>query len=71
MAKPEEKTRRDRIDPKLEEAGWTLQDYAKINLSASDGLAVREFRLEDRKFADYLLFLQRKAAGVVEAKPEG
>ncbi|MCQ3936440.1 MAG: restriction endonuclease subunit R [Chloroflexi bacterium] len=41
-----------------------------MNLYASRGVAVREFPLETGE-ADYLLFVDRKAVGVVEAKPEG
>ena len=41
-----------------------------MNLFASRGVAVREFPLETGK-ADYLLFVDRKAVGIVEAKPEG
>ena len=41
-----------------------------MNLYAGRGVAVREFPLETG-YADYLLFVDRKAAGVVEAKAEG
>jgi len=67
--KPEEKARQ-RIDQLLGEAGWTIQDVHELNLGAALGVAVREFPLESGS-ADYLLFVDRKAAGVVEAKPEG
>lgn len=67
--KPEEKARR-RIDALLEAAGWSVQDMSHLNLAASLGMAVREFPLESG-FADYLLFVDRKAVGVIEAKPEG
>jgi len=67
--KPEEKARQ-RIDALLEAAGWSVQDMSQLNLGASLGVAVREFPLESG-FADYLLFVDRKAVGVVEAKPEG
>lgn len=67
--KPEEKARR-RIDALLEAAGWSVQDMSQLNLAASLGVAVREFPLESG-FADYLLFVDRKAVGVIEAKPEG
>ena len=43
-----------------------------MNLSAGRGVAVREFKLAPGYgFADYLLFVDGKAAGVLEAKPEG
>lgn len=60
--KPEEKARR-RIDALLEAAGWSVQDMSQLNLAASLGVAVREFPLESG-FADYLLFVDRKAVGV-------
>ena len=67
--KPEEKAR-EVIDSLLEAAGWKLQDYKDLNLGADFGIAVREFPL-GRDAADYLLFVDRKAVGVVEAKPVG
>ena len=70
MPRSEAETRRDLIDPKLEAAGWMLQDRGALNLYAGRGVAVREFPLRNG-YADYLLFVDRKAVGVVEAKPEG
>ena len=67
--KPEERARL-RIDELLEAADWDVQDYDKLNLGASLGVAVREFPLESGT-TDYLLFVDRKAVGVLEAKPEG
>lgn len=67
--KPEEKARQ-RIDALLEAAGWRAQHMSQLNLGASLGVAVREFPLESG-FADYLLFVDRQAVGVIEAKPEG
>ncbi|MDY6863321.1 MAG: hypothetical protein SV062_10085 [Thermodesulfobacteriota bacterium] len=67
--KQEEKARQ-RIDQMLEAAGWKVQDLRGLNLAASLGVAVREFSLKSG-IADYLLFVERKAVGVVEAKPEG
>ena len=58
------------IDTLLTAAGWIVQDYKSINLGAGMGVAVREFPT-GRGEADYLLFVDRKAVGVVEAKPEG
>ena len=66
---PEEKAR-VKIDKLLTAAGWIVQDYENINLRASLGIAVREYPLKSG-FADYLLFINRKAAGVIEAKAEG
>lgn len=71
MPTPEELARRN-IDAQLERAGWVVQDYKHMNVHAGVGVAVREFPLEKgHGKADYLLYLNRKAAGVVEAKPAG
>ena len=61
---------RQHIDLQLAAAGWRVQDLAEINLYAGRGVAVREYPLETG-FADYLLFVDRQAAGVIEAKPAG
>ena len=68
--KPEEGARK-KIDVLLEKAGWIVQDYKDLNLGSSMGVAVREFPLKGAGFADYLLFVERHAIGVVEAKPVG
>lgn len=67
--KPEAQARQ-KIDQLLTNAGWEVQDYEQINLSATLGIAVREYPLKSG-FADYLLFINRKAVGVIEAKPVG
>ncbi|MGI8859998.1 MAG: type I restriction-modification enzyme R subunit C-terminal domain-containing protein [Rubrobacteraceae bacterium] len=54
----------------LELAGWDVQDMRDLDFSASRGVAVREFPLE-AGFADYMLFVDREAVGVVEAKKKG
>jgi type I restriction enzyme R subunit len=66
----EAETRHNLIDPKLQAAGWILQDRKDMNLFAGRGIAVREFPLQTG-FADYMLFVDRQAVGVVEAKAEG
>ena len=66
---PEEKAR-EHIDQLLRAAGWVVQDRDQLNLQAGPGVAVREFPLESG-FADYLLFVDRKAAGAIEAKATG
>jgi len=66
--KLEEKARQD-IDNLLELAGWKVQDLRELNLSASSGVAVREFPLQNGT-TDYLLFVDKKAVGVIEAKPQ-
>ena len=68
---PEQQARIN-IDNRLEQAGWAVQDVGSVNLYAGAGVAVREFSLKTgHGAADYLLYVNRKAAGVVEAKPEG
>ena len=69
MPTPEELARIN-IDQQLTACGWTFQSRAEMNLYAARGVAVREFPLATGE-ADYLLFVDRKAVGVVEAKPEG
>jgi type I restriction enzyme R subunit len=69
MPTPEEKARQ-KIDQLLSQAGWIVQDKEEMNLGAGLGVAVREYVLPAGP-CDYLLFVDRKAAGVVEAKPEG
>ncbi len=60
------------IDRMLAAAGWAVQDAAGANLAASRGVAVREFVLKPpHGRADYLLFVDGEAGGVVEAKQEG
>ncbi len=66
---PEETARRE-IDAQLSRCGWIVQDYRRMNISAGPGVAIREFPLSTGE-ADYLLYLDAKAVGVVEAKPEG
>ena len=65
-----EQVARATIDQLLIEAGWIIQDREQINLRAGRGVAVREFPLKTG-YADYLLFVDRKAIGAVEAKAEG
>ena len=68
---PEQEARVN-IDRLLEQAGWSVKNADSINLYASSGVAVREFPLKSgHGTADYLLCVNQKAAGVVEAKPEG
>src|SRR5947207_2440436 len=68
---PEQKARRE-IDADLNAAGWLIQDSRDIDLTASRGIAVREFKLKSGfGFADYLLYVDRRVLGAVEAKAEG
>ncbi|MBL7114038.1 MAG: DEAD/DEAH box helicase family protein [Bacteroidales bacterium] len=69
MTTPEQLARQN-IDQMLIKAGWLLQDVKDINFAAGIGIAVREFPT-DKGPADYILFVNRKAVGAIEAKPEG
>ncbi|QDU44302.1 Type I restriction enzyme R protein [Symmachiella dynata] len=66
---PEEKARKH-IDHQLAQCGWIVQHRDEMNIMAGLGVAVREFPLKTG-FADYLLYVDGRVAGVVEAKPEG
>lgn len=67
-----EQAAREKIDAALGHAGWVVQDRDSTNLYAGKGVAVREFALgSGHGFADYLLFVDGQAVGVLEAKPEG
>jgi type I restriction enzyme R subunit len=68
---PEDKAR-EQIDQQLIAAGWIVQNAQAMNLNAGRGIAVREFPLASgHGEADYLLYGDRRALGVIEAKKEG
>jgi type I restriction enzyme R subunit len=58
---------RQLIDAKLEAAGWQVQDAKRPDLGAARGVALREYPT-DTGPADYVLFVDRKPLGVIEAK---
>ncbi|MBL7883071.1 MAG: DEAD/DEAH box helicase family protein [Bacteroidia bacterium] len=64
-----EQIARDHIDKQLLICGWIIQDKKKINLSAGLGVAVREYQT-DIGPADYVLFINKKPVGIIEAKRE-
>ena len=66
-----ERRARQTIDSMLEAAGWHVQNHAGHNTAAALGVAVREYPLKADQRADYLLFINGAAVGVIEAKPEG
>ena len=67
-----EQQARVHIDRLLAQAGWAVQNADSLNLYVGSGVATREFALESgHGSADYLLYVNRKAVGVIEAKPEG
>lgn len=60
------------IDAQLEAAGWLVQDTKQLNLSAGAGIARREAIMgTGHGRADYPLYLDKRVAGVIEAKPIG
>ena len=63
---PEEKASQV-IEAKLRQSGWVIQDFAKVNLTVSLGVAVREFPASTGP-VDYTLFIDGAPVGVVEAK---
>jgi len=65
---PEQKAR-DNIDKLLLQAGWVVQNKNQINLDQGTGQAVREYQT-DVGPADYVLFVGKKAVGIIEAKAE-
>ncbi len=68
---PEQKARVS-IDALLVAAGWHVCNVADANIHAATGVAIREFPLNSGfGFADYLLYVNGKACGVIEAKKEG
>jgi len=66
---PEQQARQE-IDRQLLECGWVVQSFRDMNISAGLGVAVREFPLKNG-FADFLLYVDCKALGLIEAKAEG
>jgi type I restriction enzyme R subunit len=69
MTTPEEKARQ-LIDRMLRDAGWVIQDMKQFNPGAAIGIAVREFQTSTGP-ADYVLFIDRKPVGIIEAKKAG
>ncbi len=65
---PEQKAR-DNIDKQLINCGWIIQSKSQINLFAGIGVAVCEYQT-DVGPADYILFVDQKPVGVIEAKKE-
>jgi type I site-specific restriction endonuclease len=69
LTTPEQRSRAH-IDAQLVAAGWVVQDYKGFDPSRSRGIALREVPLKSGR-CDYLLLVDRKPLGVVEAKKEG
>jgi len=64
-----EQIARDKIDAMLRDAGWIVQSKKTADLNASRGVAIREYQT-DIGPADYVLFVDRKPLGIIEAKRE-
>lgn len=64
-----EQLARDHIDKLLLASGWVIQDKKHINRVASLGVAIREYQT-DVGPADYVLFVEGKPIGIIEAKRE-
>ncbi len=67
MNQTPEQIARDEIDQQLQACGWKVQSKKQINLPAGLGVAVREYQT-DIGPADYVLFVDKKPVGVIEAK---
>jgi len=69
---PEDKARHDLINPALEKSGWKIQHFKTANIYATKGVAVEFFQMgKGVGEADYVLFVDGKACGIIEAKKEG
>ncbi len=64
-----EKRARQQIDAQLTACGWVVQDYKAVEFAGGRGIAVGEVPLTSGP-CDYLLLVDRKACGVIEAKKE-
>jgi type I restriction enzyme R subunit len=68
MNQDAEQTARDEIDRQLIACGWLIQDKANISLYAGLGIAVRYIMTQDGKETDYVMFVNGKPVGIIEAK---
>jgi type I restriction enzyme R subunit len=62
-----EQLARDEIDRQLKACGWIIQNKRNMNLYAGQGVVVREYHT-DAGPADYIMFVDQEAVGVIEAK---
>ena len=58
-----------KIDERLIQAGWVIQNIKQLNLSAGFCVAVREFPA-DTGLVDYAIFVDGVPVGVIEAKTD-
>ncbi len=69
---PAEQAARRVIDANLALAGWVIQDRKETDLNASRGVAIREvYVASDAGRVDYMLYVDKRIVGVIEAKPAG
>jgi type I restriction enzyme R subunit len=60
------------IDEQLRASGWRVSDASELDLIRHPASAVREGRMKrGHGQVDYLLYVDHKIVGVIEAKPEG
>jgi type I restriction enzyme, R subunit len=64
-----EQIARDYIDRQLTKCGWIIQNKKHVDLTAGPGIIVTEYQTEIGP-ADYVLFVDGKPVGVIEAKKE-
>jgi len=64
-----EQEARETIDQMLRASGWAIQNKTEIDFTAGEGQAIREYQT-DTGPADYVLFVDGKPVGVIEAKKE-
>lgn len=69
MNQTPEQFARDNTDKQLTVCGWTVQSKRQVNLAASVGVAVRKYQT-DVGPADFVLFVDKKPVGIIEAKEE-
>ena len=68
---PEQEARAE-IDRLLAAAGWSVQTRDETDLTVAQGIAICEYPLKKgHGFADYLLYVDGAAVGVIEAKRAG
>jgi len=70
LAPTPEQRARQQIDAQLVACGWVVQDYKQFNPAAGPGIALCEVPMKSGA-CDYLLLVDRKAVGVIEAKKVG
>ncbi|MCK6445340.1 MAG: DEAD/DEAH box helicase family protein [Planctomycetes bacterium] len=66
-----EEAAREQIDAALTAAGWAVQDWRKFDPTVGRAQALREVPMGVVGSADYVLVIDRRAVGVIEAKKAG